>query len=683
MRSKKFEAVPFDDDRTQEDDIPMLKRGRLGRTFKQNLIEFFQTKNWKQIYNKVLILLIIFSSLMLYLYTLKPCSTDKEPICVRELLPQFPTFCIYISIVCLVYDTLLYLIWKRKLSAYYLIPILCCITVIITVSKGNTWQNHGDINKLYFILNLFLCIIPITICMLFYRCIKKYPLVTLAGTLGVILTYFIFLHYWMLGNDCPGWYKGLNSSTMINNGDYCELKKSDVCFFDLTNNYFDMSEIKGINSCDGRYGSEDLTRPFFNDSKLIGFPSTQWFTKGERSMHNFQKNVLRNVTLFNSSDAASKKNFEIILDKTGEHPKFDLNVHRNETTVQRSIRNEAARTHQPLTKNVLVIFIDSISRVHFKRKLPKTLGWIEQFYQNKSSSHESYQFFRYHSVGGFTDPNMFQMYYGTTLNFTTSNATSNGTQANEYFKQQGFVTASARDMCDGSKFDYTEKEFSELNFAPYDHELSGLFCDPNYTPLEEPYGVNAGPYSSFRRCFYGREAHEYLFEYGQKFWEAYSDRPKFLDINFLDAHEPTAEVVKFIDGNLVTFLEGMHAKSQLEDTTIMFYSDHGHHVSVFYNLFQLQDIYVELRLPVLYILLPRDVADTNGTQLAKNEQSLIGGYDIFNFWQVLSGAQSYHKGGRNIFESIPANRSCSEFYFADVKCIFDPCEHEAHSLRRN
>ncbi len=61
----------------------------------------------------------------------------------------------------------------------------------------------------------------------------------------------------------------------------------------------------------------------------------------------------------------------------------------------------------------------------------------------------------------------------------------------------------------------------------------------------------------------------------------------------------------------------MDKSNQLKDTTIIFYSDHGHHVNIFYYLFELKDLVYELRLPMMFILLPRELSDNYGQNLKK------------------------------------------------------------------
>jgi len=419
-----------------------------------------------------------------------------------------------------------------------------------------------------------------------------------------------------------------------------------------------------MGTCKGEFGDNEYTNDFYKDYPIVGFPKTTHYSRNDRATENFQMNILQNMSNLTSEEQVKQEQAEIVLNRKGANPEIQINIFRNETVVKRTIENAKNQNAKPISKNFLIIYIDAISRQHFRRQYPKTYAWINQYYQDKTAKREAFQFFRYHSVGGHTSPNALQFYYGASITNKLP-----GVEINKYFKDQGFVTGMSRNLCDSAHMDYTQKEFENLQFEPFDHENIAMFCDPNFHRLANPYGLEVGPYSSFRRCLYGRDTYEYVLEYGEKFWDTYSDRPKFLDLSFLDAHEPTAELAQYMDGDLYDFLVRMDGKGAFDDTTILFMADHGHHLNVFYFLFGFEDLMLEWKLPMMYALMPRNEADQHGSQLMANEQKLVGGWDIYNFFQTMSGANTFKEGGRNLLEKIPASRSFSEFQVdADYKC---------------
>jgi phosphoglycerol transferase MdoB-like AlkP superfamily enzyme len=91
-----------------------------------------------------------------------------------------------------------------------------------------------------------------------------------------------------------------------------------------------------------------------------------------------------------------------------------------------------------------------------------------------------------------------------------------------------------------------------------------------------------------RRYLYGKDSSWYVFNYGKNFWKAYSDSPKHLLLAFLDAHEGTGEVVKYMDEKLVDFFEFLESEGSLKDTVIVFQSDHGVNMPGFIHLLMLK-----------------------------------------------------------------------------------------------
>ena len=61
-------------------------------------------------------------------------------------------------------------------------------------------------------------------------------------------------------------------------------------------------------------------------------------------------------------------------------------------------------------------------------------------------------------------------------------------------------------------------------------------------------------FSILRRCFYGKDSFEYNFEYFKQFWINYQNNRKYFRLDFIDAHEGTGEVIKYLDQPLFNFL---------------------------------------------------------------------------------------------------------------------------------
>lgn len=99
-------------------------------------------------------------------------------------------------------------------------------------------------------------------------------------------------------------------------------------------------------------------------------------------------------------------------------------------------------------------------------------------------------------------------------------------------------------------------------FEPWetDHEFFGVMCDPNFEEPGNQYQMAQGPYSIFRKCLYNKEVNHYLFEWAEKFLDAYKDQPKYLELTFIDGHEYTSEQIRYLDEPLEKFLTLLNQK---------------------------------------------------------------------------------------------------------------------------
>ena len=83
-------------------------------------------------------------------------------------------------------------------------------------------------------------------------------------------------------------------------------------------------------------------------------------------------------------------------------------------------------------------------------------------------------------------------------------------------------------------------------------ELVGIVC---YAITLKGCTTWKGAYANLRRCLYGKDAYEYSLEYAEQFWEQYADEPKFFRLGFIDGHEGSLEVIKYLDEPLLNMIK--------------------------------------------------------------------------------------------------------------------------------
>jgi len=514
-----------------------------------------------------------------------------------------------------------------------------------------------------FILMLYVNFMAIGGCILLYFAVKKWPKKVACGILIIAVAVHLWANNSTYANSCEEWGSGLNHTHISIEGSLCKVFDGKFCFLSATDSWFDMPQLTRQESCSAYYGEQYYNDVPYINWNLAGFPRTQEFSYFDRDETRFPQMVLDNMIQITDTQDIEEKGLDVVLNHQGDKPKIEINIVRNKAVVQRSFFKERFRPRQSMVNNVLAIFVDSISRAHFHRKMKKTVKWLEKYYNSRTTTKESFQFFRYHAVKHYTAGTMIPVYFGV------PEYGARGVEITKTLKDQGFITAVTRNYCAPEHFDYKAKQYKKLTFEPFDHENTAMFCDPTFHLKGHPHSFFTGPYSSFRRCLYGRDTYEYNFEYGLKFWETYSDRPKFLELDFLDGHEMTGEVVSYMDEPLSQFLSEMDSKGYLEDTAIMLYSDHGLHLNFFYYVFNEASMYSELRLPTLFLVLPRNLSDsTPGNILRQNEQRLIGSFDLHNFLGNLVGGNDMSRRGKSLFESLSETRSCKDIFSYQCVC---------------
>ena len=189
------------------------------------------------------------------------------------------------------------------------------------------------------------------------------------------------------------------------------------------------------------------------------------------------------------------------------------------------------------------------------------------------------------------------MFYGNSI------LSMKGVNFGKYGKENEYILGQSNNHCAHTLFN-DEHQMGTKNVETifYDHEFFSLYCDPNYYDKKFSSSFNRGPSSFTRRILYGKDSFQYEFEYLTQFWENYLDNRKLFRISFMDAHEDTGEVIKYLDKPLTNFLNDFYIKGYLNDTFIMFVSDHGLHFPRIYGLLAFENFNYEKTLPSLFII---------------------------------------------------------------------------------
>lgn len=398
----------------------------------------------------------------------------------------------------------------------------------------------------------------------------------------------------------------------------------------------------------------------------IGFPRVEKFPTALRVNQTLYKDYVREQLIdMNDKEVPQevKDSVEYVVDISDpDNHKLELTLKPNATRAaeQKQLREEVITkekqdgTYQNrIDKNVLILYIDNLSRAHFNRKMPKTAEWLSQYVDNQESEYSTYQYFRYHSVYYNTLFSNNAMYFGAVKHVEDTSE-----NVFDSFSKNGYMTGFFKDSCETISNSIHDKD---LRMHHWDHFGGTIACDTNYDDADfTSLHVFSGKGSAIRHCLYGRDMHNIQMDYLKQFWAAYPENRKFFRTHFSEAHELTGELVKYMDEDLRDLLEYFKNMGYLEDTFITLVSDHGAHaLTLRFPAFPDNSRYIENYYPLLFHVTKKDIPATSAHFLEANEQSFISSHDFYASLKTLAAnkrstskfAESYPYA----FEMIPGS----------------------------
>ena len=642
------------------------------KTNKKNIVINKIKKNFKT----YLISLILFSiSFFIYTISLAGC-TETEYECVSERRIKFfykLGFMVFLSSV--IFCILVKFLAKQK--QWELLIIFSIIYLIqVLIHDGENMLKHGRINMIGFFIFFSVSFIILKIVEYFYNQIKqkKYKKLIIVTSITLTITIaFLIVHR----TACNGFYKGLGGFEVENNRDLdaCYFGKPKTCDIPIFSkiSLFDYSRF--IPSCKNWNNDKKTFIKYLNEinpnlkteKNTFYFPNANIFDYKECDWDHMYLNVLKNIS--NVKKKGTHDQFWLTFDEK-DKGHITIDVPYNETLVKE--RRKIAENNTVKFQNVYVVYIDSLSRQHFQRKLKKTSKLMDFLLRNRKIKYidknysfygmeenlKAYQFFKYQSLGYNTPPNYGPMFFGISP-FSQLQSKS----IMEQFANKGFITAIAVNGCSRESYNINP-DFYHVNFYASDYEGSSIFCDPHFFNPKDRYSVYKGIISKVRRCFYGRDTGEYILEYILKFLETYKNERKFFRMISNDAHEGTGEVIKYFDDALHDFLIQIFTKYFDQKTIIIFLSDHGNSLVGGYELMLSDDKIFERVLGFLNIILP--INSTYNKIMEYNEQRFVTPYDIFGtFIDILyskGDEPKFYYNGQSLFEKINGlERSCKNY----------------------
>lgn len=608
----------------------------------------------KDKYNYVIILFYIIGAIS-YLFSLNEiegvrmtCFKRQKVACIYILvtLTFISSFFISISI---------YLILFKNYKKIHLIIIFVICLLFYNIDHNDSIIKHGFYNFIGFLFSsLILFIIFCFFNFIHYLFKKRYFFIIIPAFLSIISFFYILIRYKSSHFSCDYWNKGLNNTYIDNmSKDYpcdIDIPQPHSCYLSEIGPYFDFSKIYNRTNCLNPDLIRNEKRKYLKDLKNLkyiklskknhfGYPLTNnnkfpYQLYGcilRPGIRNFEKDINEKVILMDLYYKNKKKYYpneelpeiEIILNKQGGKIKF--HIKRNKTLIKERRKIYEKIKNKLLYQNILVMFFDTLSRVHFHRKFSKSIKFLEQFSKYEPNPLKKkmtvFEYFKYHSLNSMTDPNIKAAYYGTKVK-------GKGIHFANHFKKNGYIIGRVNSICEKETV-FNIKNPSSFEPALWDHEGISLGCIKTFY---RSFLVRR-LYNLVKKCLFGRDINEHALQYLENFWNVYKKENKLFLFQTLEGHEPTGEVIGYMDTTLFEFFNNFYNKGYFNNTAILLFSDHGQHLNGPLYLFNSQDYYIEKALPSFFLILPNDAKlykDNLYEKIKSNQQIFITPFDIYN-----------------------------------------------------
>ena len=605
------------------------------------------------------------------------CHGGEENYCVTEFLVQFTILGSLLIISTLIVSISITLILWGKIFFFHLLYIIPIYYIYFYYfDRGETLERHGHINYIFFNIFLVIFLIVINYIILLFRFFKKKKYISFICLISLLLFFPIYHFYVNIKSKCVNYEYGLNNEKIIKlPNELCSFYPPKKCELDYYFGKFNISKFRITNYNSKKTAVKYLPKTI-KKSNYLGFPIVK-FHQLKNPIDNYEYNTfvsenMVDMETFIPNQGIPTPEIRIKFNKKGKG-RLEINLIKNESLI---LERKKLENPNSLFKNVLFIYIDTASRLQFKRGLKKLFSFFESYMINnkepKKKNYSVFQFFKYHSLGAFTHINVQPMLYGMSME------SNKGIEFNKYYKENGYITAFSLSLCSPDIINDKTRTYTKyVEKYPYDHEMNMLFCDPNYFDREFGGTSYKGSNNFSKRILYNQQVNEIQIEYAKQFWEKYKESQKFLKLCFMDGHEDTSETVKFLDEPLTNFLTNLYNDNLLNNTAIIIASDHGLHMPRIHLLFSREQFIHDKNLPLLLMFYDNRNLKLNNNEIGNNQQKFVTVYDIYEtLLHICFGEEKFtNQLGRSLFGFIDESKRSCDFYpelkKSDCRCILN------------
>ncbi|KAL4235829.1 hypothetical protein ACF0H5_004219 [Mactra antiquata] len=303
--------------------------------------------------------------------------------------------------------------------------------------------------------------------------------------------------------------------------------------------------------------------------------------------------------------------------------------------------------------NVIMIGMDSVSRLSFIRQMLKSRAFLE-------NELESFDMMGYNKVADNTFINIVPMTMGKFVHEmpwgdNRTNLTFDGYDFLwKQFSDKGYRTFYAEDAPDIAIFDFLKGGFKT---PPTDH-----FNRPVSVAME----MKEQNWYNNHHCFQDRLETDIVLKYLSDFIETYQHDPFFAFTFITRLSHDSVNSAGAADESYFKFFTNLHKKNLIRNSVMFFFSDHGMR---FGNIRETHIGKMEERLPFMQVVIPKWLGKKYPeikNVLKVNQNRLSTPFDVYEtvkdilYFDGFIKASSETSRGVSWFKEIPFGRSCEQ-----------------------
>lgn len=303
--------------------------------------------------------------------------------------------------------------------------------------------------------------------------------------------------------------------------------------------------------------------------------------------------------------------------------------------------------------NVMMIGMDSVSRLSFIRQMVKTKSFLEE-------ELGAFDMAGYNKVADNTFINIVPMMQGKFVSEMPWDESMSAEPFDKYrfiwnnYSDSGYRTFYAEDAPEIAIFDFLKAGFRT---PPADH-----FNRPISVAME----MKSELWSNGHHCVHDRLETDIVLTYLRDFVEEYQTEAHFAFTFITRLSHDDVNSAGSADEPYYNFFKQLHERDLIRNTVIFFFSDHGMR---FGNIRETYIGKLEERLPFMYVVLPKWLQEAH-PYLAKNMQTnshrLTTPFDVYETLVDILHFNGHEKAASTLargvswFREVPATRSCDK-----------------------